>query len=215
MMDLLSLVEHREAVQSHEKVGAVFNAFSDHGHEYVAVTDGEKLLGLCSRGQVGYLLGSRYGFSIFSDRPIRDHLMEHHLRLLHGTPVLAVLETALSRTGEQFYDDVALVDAEDQFLGMISVAKLICLQSCILADKAKLAEKQRRELEEKHRDLFRSLNELRQSQGCYAILFENAPLGVALLDPKGGIETANQRILSLLDAERSSAQASLAALAGH
>jgi hypothetical protein len=65
-IDLLSLIEHRESVPGHESVGSVYAAFSRHGHEYVAVVEANKLLGLCSRGQIGYLLGSRYGFSMYS-----------------------------------------------------------------------------------------------------------------------------------------------------
>ena len=39
------------------------------------------------------------------------------------TILLQVLEQTLSRTGEAFYDDVALVDEPGNYLGMISLRK--------------------------------------------------------------------------------------------
>jgi hypothetical protein len=143
----------------------VFQAFEAHGREYVAVLDGERLLGLCSHGQIGCLLGARFGHAIYSRHLIRDHTMTRHIAIRNSTPLLTVLQTVLSRTGEEFYDDIALVDPQEKFLGILSVQALVRLQSLLLSDKARVAEQQQSALEAKNQELFRSLHELRQSQG--------------------------------------------------
>ncbi len=117
------------------------------------------------------------------------------------TPLLEVFEVALSRHGDYFYDDVVLVDEAGSFLGMIPVQTLVRLQTQMIAEQVRLAEKQQLELREKNQQLFRNINELRQSRGRYEILFENSALGVMLLDRHGVIETCNQRLERLLGIE--------------
>jgi two-component system, cell cycle sensor histidine kinase and response regulator CckA len=199
--DLAWLVEHHTAVQGEDTVDEVFEAFAAHGREYVAVLEGQRLLGLCSHGQLGCLLGTRFGHAIYSRRLIRDHTMPRHSAIRNGTPLLAVLQTVLSRTGEEFYDDIALVDPEGNFLGIMSVQALVRLQSLLLSDKARVAEQQQSALEAKNQELFRSLHELRQSQGRYHIVFENSALGVALLNRQGEFETFNQCLRRLLSGD--------------
>ena len=75
---------------------------------------------------------------------------------------------------------------------------LVHWQSRLILEKTRLAEEQQRALQENNSQLFRSLNELRQSQGRYEILFENSALGVALLNARGEMETCNRRLEGLL-----------------
>jgi hypothetical protein len=159
--DLLWLVEHREAVSSRESVGGVYQGFQRHFREYVAVVAEERWVGLCSRGQLGYLLGSRFGFSIYHHRPIADHLLPDPLGIRHGTPLMTVLEWAMARSGEAFYDDVALLDDAGRYLGMIPMRSLVAVQSELLCDKARLAEDQQHALEEKNQVLQRTVNDFR------------------------------------------------------
>src|SRR3981081_2550132 len=83
-MDLLQLVEHQELVQATETVEHVYQWFHKHHQEYVGVVSGRRLLGMVSRGQLGFLLGARYGFAVYSRQAIENHLMEGHLRVYHG-----------------------------------------------------------------------------------------------------------------------------------
>ncbi len=199
-VDLISLVEHRESIQGMETTENVYKWFQTHTHEYVGVVSGTRLVGMVSRGHIGFLLGARFGFALYGHQPVDQHLMKDHLQIGQGTPLLKVLEAALSRHGDSFYDDVALVDAADEFLGIISVQTLVRWQSKLILQKSQLAEQQRRALHENNTQLFRSLNELRQSQGKFEILFENSALGVALMNTHGVVETANHRLEILLGA---------------
>jgi signal transduction histidine kinase/ActR/RegA family two-component response regulator len=197
-INLTELVEHQGMVSPTMSVADVYEFFQGRPHEFLAVTADGKVLGMVSRGQVGFLLGARFGLAVYGRQPIRQHMLPQHLCIRHGLPLLEVFETVLSRHGDFFYDDVALVDDAGAYLGLIPVETLVRLQSQMISDQVRLAEAQRRELQEKNQQLFRSIHELRQSRGRYEILFENSALGVALLDRHGKIETCNQRLEDLL-----------------
>ncbi len=197
-VDLLSLVEHREFVQAKETTENVYKWFQSHHHEYVGVVSGGKLIGVVSRGHIGFLLGARFGFALYGHQTVDEHLMKDSLRIRRGTSLLTILDQALSRQGDSFYDDVALIDDNEEFLGIITVPTLVKWQSRLILQKTQLAEHQRHALQENNQQLFRSLNQLRQSQGRFEILFENSALGVALMNTRGEIETGNHRLEILL-----------------
>ncbi len=200
-IELLSLVEHCESVQATETTESVYKWFQSHRHEYVGVVSGRRLIGMVSRGHIGFLLGARFGFSLYGHQTLDNHLMKDHLQFQKDTPLLAVLEQALSRQGDSFYDDVALVGMEGEYLGIITVPTLVQWQSKLILQKIQLAEQQRRALHENNSQLFRSLNQLRQSQGRFEILFENSALGVALMNARGEVETGNHRLDILLGSQ--------------
>ncbi len=197
-ISLLALVRHRISVPAGESIERVYEHFQRHNQEYVGVTSQGQLLGLVSRGQMGFLLASRFGFSVYARQAIENHMMKRYLQVPVSLPLLKVIEAALSREGEEFYDDVALVDNDNHYLGVISVETLIRLQSKLFTYKSTLAENQQRALEDKNQQLSESLNQLRQSQGRYQSLFDNSALGVALLNRSGEIQTCNHRMAVLL-----------------
>lgn len=199
--DLAGLIEHQLAVPPTHTVAAVYDFFQKTPHEFLAVADEGHVLGMVSRGHVGFLLGGRFGFAVFGRQGIGQHLLPQCLQITRQTPLLEVFEAALSRQGDYFYDDVVLVDEDRNYLGMIPVQTLVRLQTEMITEQVCLAEKQQVELQEKNRQLFRNIAELRQSQGRYEILFENSALGVMLLDRHGAIETCNQRLERLLGME--------------
>jgi len=143
-LSLPALVDHAEQVQGGTPVEAVFEQFRHHPFEFMAVTEGGHFLGLVSRGHLGLLLGTRYGFTLHSRRPVRDHLLPEPLVVAPERPLLDVLESALSRTGEAFYHDLALVTAAGAFLGIIPVPALVRAQSQLMLQKIR----QVRELEQ-------------------------------------------------------------------
>lgn len=199
--DLIGLVEHQSAVPPTHTVGMVYECFQKTAHEFLAVTEEDHLLGVVSRSQVAFLLGSRFGFAVFGRQGIGEHLLPQCLQISRQTPLLEVFEAALSRQGDLFYDDVVLVDESQKYLGMIPVQTLVRLQTQMITEQVSLAQKQQQELQEKNQQLFRNINELRQSRGRYEILFENSALGVMLLDRYGVVETGNQRLERLLGVE--------------
>jgi two-component system NtrC family sensor kinase len=197
-IDLLSLVIHREWVSDTEKLEDVYRYFEQHSSKFIGVISEGKLIGIASQSKIGFLLGSRYGFSMFGRKPVRTQMLDRHLCIRRGTPLLEVLDLALSREGDEFHEDVALLGGQGEFLGIIPMQRLVRLQSQIISEKTRLAEEQQKNLAAKNQQLFSSLHKLRQSQGRFDILFENSALGVALVEPTGEIESCNRRTELLL-----------------
>jgi signal transduction histidine kinase len=138
--DLGTLVRNQESVDADCCLQEVYQRFQAHGQDYCAVVGGGRVLGLCSRARVGFLMGHRYGFAIYSKHTVREHLVECPLFVQRGTPIREVLEQALGRQGKEFNDDVVLVGLAREFLGIIPVPVLVQLQSTLVAEKFQTQE---------------------------------------------------------------------------
>ena len=150
-IDLRALVSHRTATQSSATMEAVFELFKNGVTNFVAVLDGERLLGMCSRQETAALLGGRYGFSLWARKPIAEHLCKQETRIDVAMPIGDVLRAVFARPDENFYDDVLLVDERGGFLGFIATETLFKVQNTLLLTNI-------RELEERDR-VIRSKNE--------------------------------------------------------
>ena len=144
--DLESLVKHREQAQAGDTLGQVYQQFQAHEQDFCAVMERGRVVGLCSRGRLGFLMGHRYGFAIYSKEAVREHLVESPLLLRKGTSVRKALETALGREGKAFNQDVILLGAEDEYLGIIPVPALVRLQSALVEERFRVQEVMHRRL---------------------------------------------------------------------
>ena len=118
-IDLRVLVSHRTATPAGASVESVAEIFKSGNANFVAVLEGQRLLGMCSRQETAALLGGRYGFSLWARKPIRDHLCKQETRIKVATPIGDVLSTVFARPDENFYDDVLLVNESGGFVGFI------------------------------------------------------------------------------------------------
>ena len=143
-IDLRTLVSHRTATQSGASMETVFELFKNGVTNFVAVLDGERLLGMCSRQETAALLGGRYGFSLWARKPIAEHLCKQETRIDVAMPIGDVLRAVFARPDENFYDDVLLVDERGGFVGFIATETLFKVQNALLLTNI-------RELEERDR----------------------------------------------------------------
>lgn len=144
--DLLTLVSHSEWVKGEMRLVDVYQRFKEQELDFYAVKEGDRKVSLCSRGRVGFLMGHRFGFSVYGQQAIREHLVEEPLIIRRGTPIREVLETALGREGKRFNEDVLLVDEAGGYLGMITVPSLVRLQSALVAERFRTQEVLHRKL---------------------------------------------------------------------
>jgi phosphoserine phosphatase RsbU/P len=133
---------------------------------FVAVLDGERLLGMCSRQETAALLGGRYGFSLWARKPIGQHLCKQETRIKVTMPIGDVLRAVFARPDENFYDDVLLVDESGGFLGFIGTETLFKVQNALLLTNIRELEERdhviRRKNEQMETDL-RMATELQQA----------------------------------------------------
>ncbi|MGC3990820.1 MAG: ATP-binding protein [Chthoniobacteraceae bacterium] len=196
-IDLRTQIEHTGMVHADLRTEAVYDWFRLHPDNFVAVQEQGRLVGIVSRGELSFKLGSRYGFAVYGRTPVGEHLLQSPLIVRYDIDLLDLLARAFQREGEDFHTDCALVDEREQFLGFISVQRLVKLQHRLIAEKQRIQTSQQTEIEEQNRALFRSVAELRQSEGRFSILFENSAVGVALMDPHGRVELCNRCCMNL------------------
>ena len=195
---LESLVHHAHAVEASQPLELVQRIFRERRVEFMAVTRDGRVAGLCARGQLGFIMSSRFGFALYSQQPIETVLVARPLIVETDTPVRSVLDRALSRHGDEFHEDVVLVDAARRLIGLIRVEALAQLQSRLVAEQLEELRRQHERLRRKNLALFEANHAARQSEGRYLGLFESHTLGVALLDVQGGIHEHNRRLAELL-----------------
>ena len=148
--DLRLLVNHRWSLPADTSLEEAQKFFGSHDLEFVAVVDNGRAIGLCARRQVGIVLGSRYGFSLFSRNPVRDYLAPQALVIRSSDSIREVLERLTARPDEFFYDDVLMEDEDGAFLGSIFVRNLVRVQHGLLLDNIQQLECNRAEIERKN-----------------------------------------------------------------
>src|SRR5262245_8070914 len=86
-IDLRALVGHRTGSPAGASVESVAEIFKNGPINFVAVLEGQRLLGMCSRTEIAALLGGRYGFSLWARKSIRNHLCKDETRIVVATPI--------------------------------------------------------------------------------------------------------------------------------
>src|SRR5262249_29295510 len=152
-IDLRALIGHRTATQAGGSVESVADTFKSGSVNFVAVLEGQRLLGMCSRQDIAALLGGRYGFSLWARKPIRNHLCKEETRIKAATPIADVLSTVFARPDENFYDDVLLVDESGGFLGFIGTETLFKVQNALLLTNIGELEERDREIRQKNEQM--------------------------------------------------------------
>ena len=104
-----------------ELVGVVFDRLKACADGFFGIVEGSAYLGLISKAQIGMLLSGRFGYALYAKHDIRAHLLKDTVVVRPGEPLLAILDRALSRTGQAFHDDLAVVDDAGGFLGVLSM----------------------------------------------------------------------------------------------
>jgi sigma-B regulation protein RsbU (phosphoserine phosphatase) len=163
-VDLRTLLSHSKSVPATTTVEALQGLFTQSGVEFLAVLEGERLVGMCSRHEMAQKLSSRYGFALYARQPVTTFLMPAPLFISVETPITEVFRAASRREARDFYDDVALVEAGGRYLGMISMPMLVRLQTDFLLRNIDNLEASRQEIAAKNRALEEDLLMAREVQ---------------------------------------------------
>jgi phosphoserine phosphatase RsbU/P len=165
-IDLRALTSHRTATQASASMESTAEIFKSGIVNFVAVLEGECLLGMCSRQETAALLGGRYGFSLWARKPIGEHLCKQETRIKVTTPIGDVLGAVFARPDRNFYDDVLLVDKNGGFLGFIATETLFKVQNALLLTNIRELEERDREIRRKNEQMetdLRMATELQQA----------------------------------------------------
>lgn len=156
-IDLRTFVRNQFWLAADASMESAHQFFSSHEVNFVAILDGERVLGQCARRQIGIALGSRFGFSLFSRSPVREYLLPQSLVVRITDPIERILEQVSLRPSEYFYDDVLLVDEQGVFLGSIFVRELVRVQHGLMLENIRQLEHRRIEIERQNRQMEQEL----------------------------------------------------------
>ena len=165
--DLRQMVGHRECAASDCTLEVIHKRFEAHPHDFMAVIEDGRVIGVCSRHEIGMRLGARYGFSLYYRKPVREFLSPAPILVEIGQPIREVLESVFSRDEARFYDDVVLVEPGGEFIGMIHIHTLVRLQTGILQDNIVQLEHQEKEIREKNHQMEEDLVMAREMQMAF------------------------------------------------
>jgi signal transduction histidine kinase/CheY-like chemotaxis protein len=140
MRTLESLITHRPVADAKTSLADLAEQFKADNVHYIAVTDGLAYCGLCSRAHITTLLGSRFGFSVYGKAQAVEHMEQGAIALEAGSSLREALSVAWKRSGDAFYQDVAVVSASGAFKGFVSVQTLARTQNELLEEKLRLIE---------------------------------------------------------------------------
>jgi serine phosphatase RsbU (regulator of sigma subunit) len=161
---LRSLVAHAESVPASTTVESLQAIFAQKGVGFLAVLDGQSLLGLCSRRRVTEQLSTRFGFALLARQPVSAFLMATPMIVSEETPITTVFKVAASREAQEFYDDTVLVDRDGRFIGMIPMRTIVRLQTELLIRNISRLEASREEISAKNRTMEEDLLMAREMQ---------------------------------------------------
>lgn len=119
--------------------------------EAVAVVQNSRPLGLITRQKILFTVFRRFGWEVFHRRPVAVLADREALVVTDVTGIDQALGLAISREPDDAYDDVIVVDALGNYIGLLSVRQMIVQHSRILANilmQKEVADAKARELEQ-------------------------------------------------------------------
>jgi len=152
-IDLRTLVAHSYSVQQTLSLEATSTLANKKSRDFLAVMDGEQVIGLYSSRKCSHLLSARFGHAVYASRAIREFMVEEPLIIHRSTDLPIALKQVFNRRSEYFFDDIILVDDNHTLIGLISTDSLVRLQHRLHVEKLQETEDQRTRLEFKNAQL--------------------------------------------------------------
>jgi signal transduction histidine kinase len=128
------LITSRETIPPQTRVAAVADRFfAARELEALAVVEGGLVLALTTRNKLFSILFHRFGMELFGKDPIIEVADRQPLTAHVGDRLDAVLDRAMSRSFQDIYDEIVVVDDAGRFAGILSVKKMVVAQGGVLA----------------------------------------------------------------------------------
>ena len=124
-------------VDKEMKTSEVVKIFENNSElKSLVVTDNDKIAGLIMRDNLYFKLGSKFGFSVYMDRPIKLVMDENPLIVKSQIPISEVSDLAMKRESSKIYDCI-IVRKKDKYYGVVSIKDLLLQFSKLQIKEAK------------------------------------------------------------------------------
>lgn len=108
--------------------------FTNPALDAFAIVDGRRPIGLITRQKFLFTVFRRFGWELYGKKAILEITDRHPLILDKEERLDVALDRALHRKPEDVYDDIVIVDSSGQYLGLLSVKRMVVQQSHALAN---------------------------------------------------------------------------------
>ena len=133
----ISLISAK-TVTAEDKTEKVVNMFDNNDNlQTIVVLENDSPIGLIMRDKLYYRLGTKFGYSVFIDRPIRLVMNENPMIIEIEESLTTVSKKAMRRKQENIYDSI-IVTKKGKYCGILSVRKLLDKISRLKIEEAKL-----------------------------------------------------------------------------
>jgi diguanylate cyclase (GGDEF)-like protein len=103
----------------------IINSFEENPSVYaLPVVENNKVLGLIMKETFFAKMGTKYGFTLYLNRPISLIMNNHPLIVNYYTTIDAVSKMAMSRKSENLYD-IIIVTKDNEYYGVVTVKDLL------------------------------------------------------------------------------------------
>lgn len=101
----------------------------------LAVTEGGRVLGICTRRRFTDLFSKRFGQSVYGRHAVETQMEREFLSVRIDQPMLDILQRVFARPERTFWHDVIVLDEEERYLGLFKVPALAKLQNQLVSEK--------------------------------------------------------------------------------
>ncbi|WP_018247603.1 EAL domain-containing protein [Orenia marismortui] len=131
------LAKREITISEDTKTNKVVDIFEKHQNlQSLVVLKNNKAIGLIMRDRLYSRLGTKYGYSVFMDRPIKLIMDQNPLIVDFNTPIEEVSNQAMSRGFDDVYDCI-IVTKNQKYSGIVSIRVLLDKFSKIKIEHAK------------------------------------------------------------------------------
>ena len=159
-VSLRNLVSHTASAKHTTSLADAYKLSLKRNVDFIAVTNGDKIIGLCSALKINQCLSARFGRELYADKPIYGFLVKNPFIVKVNEDLREVLKRVHERPHKNFYDDIILTENSGSLIGLISMETLTRLQHIMLQDQLSNTDEHRQRLARKNLQLERMTDEL-------------------------------------------------------
>jgi signal transduction histidine kinase/ActR/RegA family two-component response regulator len=137
--------------------------FEEHKTQSLVVLEDNKPVGFLSSKKTADMLSTRYGFAIYQKRPVTEMMLKEFLVVSVDHQFSDIVQRALVRKSDSVFEDIVVV-RNGQYVGLISIDRVLMEQRIRLIQHAEEVEKSRNQLAQANAQLQQAMKDLKTKE---------------------------------------------------
>ena len=160
---LLRLVKLVPGIETSVLCEQVMELFEEHKTQSLVVLEDNKPVGFLSSKKTADMLSTRYGFAIYQKRPVTEMMLKEFLVVSVDHQFSDIVQRALVRKSDSVFEDIVVV-RNGQYVGLISIDRVLMEQRIRLIQHAEEVEKSRNQLAQANAQLQQAMKDLKTKE---------------------------------------------------